>query len=198
MPTKRHCCVSRCENDGTLEENSFYPFPTDLDERKIWLENLDLEKCDFESDFVCSKHFVDGQPTGGNPFPIIMDSKAYGNAPSAGRMELDESNVTGHENDELLSGCDKDNPNGRATENMNGHAPTEHLLSENGGKQLEAISDVPTGKSAKQRTNSKDVFLKCDHCTVGIHACPYYAIVWTWIHACYLRGRGRFMFWKID
>ena len=92
MPT---CCWGLCSNGSSLSVQNettasnelgvhFFPFPI-LDVKLVesWIAacGLDIAACEKNLDnfYVCSKHFVDGRPTGTNPSPIHWTTQTLSN-----------------------------------------------------------------------------------------------------------------------
>ena len=96
-----HCVAQGCTNDSRKKDNAdkypemvykdkivvFHPLPSAKKNpklRKIWLRQIRREG--YEPDpgvywhALCSRHFVDGEPTKNNPFPTLF---AYNNYKAA-------------------------------------------------------------------------------------------------------------------
>jgi hypothetical protein len=76
-----HCaaldCTRRTGSDPENGKNFFHKFPTDLQQRARWVR---LTKRDFVPNRyhrLCSKHFVDGEPTTRNPYPTLFSHNNY-------------------------------------------------------------------------------------------------------------------------
>lgn len=79
------CCVGGCNNDkrypnkyvkrSHVQELKFHRFTSVEDKRKIWIKNISKGLVNFnpgKETFICSNHFVDGQPTNENPHPTLF------------------------------------------------------------------------------------------------------------------------------
>ena len=77
------CCVGPCDNDkyltklvkrGNIKTLKWHRLPIDPDKRKEWEAMIQKGRQDFVPgswSYVCSNHFVDGEPTRENPRPTL-------------------------------------------------------------------------------------------------------------------------------
>ena len=87
MGKHNRCCVGPCDNDKRYKEKfvihsnvktgkiRFHIFPADKKKRALWTAQVLLGRKDWSPGkfaYVCSNHFVDGEPTKENPVPTLF------------------------------------------------------------------------------------------------------------------------------
>ena len=85
MGKNDRCCVGSCDNDkrypdklvkrNHVEKLRWHRFTEDPGKRKQWITLISKGRVDFNPGpwtYVCSNHFVDGQPTTQNPLPVLF------------------------------------------------------------------------------------------------------------------------------